>query len=188
MNENLPEKPKPGSFEPLLPKQLPPNDIPPSVKTFFLAGEFLSDIPENEEQIRRIVKDLRMTNVAIDILKSGDDTLLAKSTQESISNSSARTEEEIQVLHPQPLQTIEPQSYEVWASKWISYPVILLLSKEMREEWLGDLYEKNQGMLEKGYPLWHINLMNLLWSIFLVMSALKIKISDVISLPKFKQD
>lgn len=174
MNENLPEKPKSESFE-----------------FVYFSGH--GYFPERRSEISNgyvlwIKENGEIINTAINILKSGDDTLLAKSTQESISNSSTRTEEEIQVLYPQPLQTIEPQSYEVWASKWISYPVILLLSKEMREEWLGDLYEKNQGMLEKGYPLWHINLMNLLWSIFLIMSALKIKISDVISLPKFKQD
>ena len=170
MNKNLPENPE--SFRVI---HFCGHGYSPE-RRIEISNGYVLFVEENEEI------------TAEDIFTKPDYISLLKSTQGSIYNSSTRTEEEIEVLHPQPLQTIEPKFYEIWAIKWISYPVILLLSKEMREEWLGDLYEKNEGMLEKGYPGWHINFMNLLWSIFLVMSALEIKISDVISLPKFKQD
>lgn len=76
-------------------------------------------------------------------------------------------------------------SAETWASR-IASQIAYLFPSERREEWLGDLYEVNREMLHKGYPHWQINLNNLAKTVILIISALKIRLSDFISLGKVK--
>jgi hypothetical protein len=71
---------------------------------------------------------------------------------------------------------------ETWASRWVCSPVAYLFPVERREEWLGDLYELNREMLHKGYPLWLVNTINVGRTLILILSAIKIKLSDLISL------
>ena len=76
---------------------------------------------------------------------------------------------------------------ETWASKWIACQIAYLFPEERREEWLGDLYEVNSEMFHKGYPRWIVNLNNLAKTVILVLSALKIKLSDFLSVGKAKR-
>ncbi|MBD2384386.1 hypothetical protein [Cylindrospermum sp. FACHB-282] len=69
---------------------------------------------------------------------------------------------------------------ETWVSRWIGSPIAYLFPPERREEWLGDLYEVNREMLHKSYPRWQVNLNNLGKTIILIISALKIKLSDLL--------
>lgn len=71
---------------------------------------------------------------------------------------------------------------EPWASRWIGSPVGYLCSKEQREEWFGDLNEVIHDMRFKRYPEWMINLICVGKTTVLVISALKIKISDFFTL------
>lgn len=71
---------------------------------------------------------------------------------------------------------------ETWASRWVASLVAYLLSADRREEWLGDLYEINREMLNKGYPRWCVSIINVGRSIILVVSALQIKLSDLMTL------
>lgn len=70
---------------------------------------------------------------------------------------------------------------ETWTSRWVASPIAYLLPENSREEWLGDLYEVNREMLHKGYSRWWINLINALRTIILVISALQIKLSDLLA-------
>ena len=71
---------------------------------------------------------------------------------------------------------------ETWASRWVASPVAYLFPAERREEWLGDLYELNREMLHKGYPRWFVSIINMGRTVILALSAIKIKLSDFISL------
>ncbi|MCT7953541.1 hypothetical protein NG798_27470 [Ancylothrix sp. C2] len=73
---------------------------------------------------------------------------------------------------------------ETWASRWVASPIAYLFPEERREEWLGDLYEVNREMIHKGYPFWAINTINVGKTAVLVLSSLKIKLSDFISVNK----
>ena len=66
-----------------------------------------------------------------------------------------------------------------WSTKWLAIPVALLLPQERMEEWLGDLYQSLYLALGK-YPQWFINLMIIFQTGILIISALKIKISDLL--------
>lgn len=66
-----------------------------------------------------------------------------------------------------------------WSTKWLAIPVALLLPKERMEEWLGDLYQSLYLAFGK-YPQWFINLMIIFKTGILIISALKIKISDLL--------
>lgn len=70
---------------------------------------------------------------------------------------------------------------ETVISKWLAFPLASLLPKDRREEWLGDLYESQQEMINKKYPNWFINIVDILRVIVLIASGLKIKLSDFIS-------
>lgn len=187
---------KSKSFEPSLPKGLPQLTVPPSLKMSLPKGLPQPVIPpsakpqsvsKSQPKIISLGGGSVSTKITTSVVKVVVEN--KKGCTEYNFNSLVKsTEEDIQELNPRISQNLEPKTYEVWASRWIYYPVILLLSKDMREEWLGDLYEKNQDLFQRGYPRWHINLMNIVSSICLVMSALQIKISDFISLLKFKQD
>lgn len=76
---------------------------------------------------------------------------------------------------------------ETWVSRWIASPIAYLFPPERREEWLGDLYEVNGEMLNKGYPRWFVNLTNLGKTVILIISALQIKLSDLLSLAKLSK-
>jgi hypothetical protein len=73
---------------------------------------------------------------------------------------------------------------ETWVSRWIASPIAYLFPPERREEWLGDLYEVNGEMLHKNYPRWQVNLNNLGKTVILMISALQIKLSDLLSFAK----
>jgi hypothetical protein len=71
---------------------------------------------------------------------------------------------------------------ETWTSRWVCSPVAYLFPADRREEWLGDLYELNREMLHKDYPLWIVNTINVGRTLILILSAIQIKLSDLISL------
>ena len=77
--------------------------------------------------------------------------------------------------------------YETWSSRWIAAPTAYLISKEKREEWIGDLNEINEEMVRKEYPRWLINIINVGQTSILVFSALKIKAGDILSVFKQKR-
>lgn len=71
---------------------------------------------------------------------------------------------------------------ETWATRWIACPIAYLFPAERREEWLGDLYELNWEMLHKDYPRWFVSFINIARTVILVLSAIQMKLSDIISL------
>ena len=71
---------------------------------------------------------------------------------------------------------------ETWASRWVASPIAYLFPEEVREEWLGDLYEVNREMIRKGYGRWLVNLINVGRIAILVLSAVQIKVSDFIAI------
>ena len=77
---------------------------------------------------------------------------------------------------------------ETWASRWVAAPIAYLFPEERREEWLGDLYEVNREMIRKGYGRWLVNLINAGRTVILVLSAIKVKLSNFISIGKAKSD
>jgi len=79
-------------------------------------------------------------------------------------------------------------STQTWASRWVACPVAYLFPEDRREEWLGDLHETNQKMLREGYDRWAVNVNNVIRTAVLVLSALKIKLSDFISLGSCKSE
>jgi hypothetical protein len=66
-------------------------------------------------------------------------------------------------------------------SRWVATPIAYLFPKAHREEWLGDLYESHQEMIEEEYPHWLINIVDILRVFVLIGSALKINLIDLIS-------
>lgn len=76
----------------------------------------------------------------------------------------------------------KPDDAEVWATRWIAAPIAHLFPAERREEWLGDLYAENLQLMDENYPRWMINTINIGKTIVLVSSALRIRVSDLISL------
>ena len=70
---------------------------------------------------------------------------------------------------------------ETWASRWVASPIACLFPKQTREEWLGDLYELNREMLHKDYPRLMVNIINVGRTAVLVLSALDIKLKDLLS-------
>jgi hypothetical protein len=84
-------------------------------------------------------------------------------------------------LHKRSRKYKQSDPAETWASRWIASSIAYLFPENSREEWLGDLYEINREMLHKGYPCWWINLINVLRTVVLVISALQIKISDLLT-------
>jgi hypothetical protein len=75
----------------------------------------------------------------------------------------------------------KPTVAQVWATRWIAMPIAYLFPSDRREEWLGDLYEGNLQLLNQRYPRWLINLINVGRTVVLVVSALSIKVSDLVS-------
>lgn len=69
---------------------------------------------------------------------------------------------------------------ETWASRWVAAPIGYLLPEARREEWLGDLYEVNQEMIKKGFPLLIVNLINIVRTFILTISALNIQLKDLL--------
>jgi hypothetical protein len=74
-----------------------------------------------------------------------------------------------------------PKAYETWADRWVAYPVSCLFSEDQREEWIGDLYEVRDGLIDRRYPLWLVNLIITGRTLILVVSALKITIMDLLA-------
>jgi hypothetical protein len=70
---------------------------------------------------------------------------------------------------------------ETWASYWVARPLGYVMSKDEREEWLGDLIQVNRELLRL-YPRWCVNVIIIMRVIRLLASAIEIKISDFISL------
>ncbi len=69
---------------------------------------------------------------------------------------------------------------ELWARKWIARPVAVLFPKQKREEWLGDLHEIIDRWQRKyQYPIWFINLMIIVKTFVLILSAIEIRIVDL---------
>ncbi len=70
--------------------------------------------------------------------------------------------------------------YQTWADRWLAYPVICLFPADRREEWLGDLYEVRNDLIDKQYPRWLVNFHIAGRTLILVYSALKISLIDLI--------
>jgi hypothetical protein len=83
----------------------------------------------------------------------------------------------------EPIERIHqsPRAYETWADRWVAYPVSCLFSEDQREEWIGDLYEVRDGLIDRCYPLWLVNLIITGRTLILVVSALKITIMDLLA-------
>ena len=77
---------------------------------------------------------------------------------------------------------MESEKVETWASRWVAAPIAYLLPEEHREEWLGDLYEVNWQMLNKGYPKLLVNFVNIGRTTILIVSSLQIKLIDLLPL------
>jgi len=77
-----------------------------------------------------------------------------------------------------------PDSTETWASRWFASPIAYLFPEVQQEEWLGDLYETNYKMLLKGRHRWELNINNTLRTIELIESALRVKLSEWVSVLK----
>ncbi|MEP1079601.1 hypothetical protein NDI52_29775, partial [Leptolyngbya sp. PL-A3] len=71
-------------------------------------------------------------------------------------------------------------SEEPWVSRWVAKPISYMFPSESREVWVGDLNKRNYEMLCQGYPLWMVNIVNVARVLELLISAFKIKISDLI--------
>jgi hypothetical protein len=69
-----------------------------------------------------------------------------------------------------------------WSTRWVASPIAYLFPEERREEWLGDLYELNREMLRKNYPRPILHSINVIRTGGLIVSAVQIKLSDLISL------
>jgi hypothetical protein len=74
-----------------------------------------------------------------------------------------------------------PRVYKTWADRWVAYPVSCLFSEDQREEWIEDLYEVRDGLIDRGYPRWLVNLIITSRTLILVASALKITVMDLLS-------
>lgn len=70
---------------------------------------------------------------------------------------------------------------ETWSSRWIAAPVAYLFPKERREEWLGDLMDLHRELQNKDYPAWLITLIDIGTTIRLILSAIEIKLTDLVS-------
>ena len=66
-------------------------------------------------------------------------------------------------------------------SRWVAVPIAYLFPKAHREEWLGDLHESHQEMIDEEYPRWLINVVDILRVFVLIGSALKINLTDLIT-------
>lgn len=77
-----------------------------------------------------------------------------------------------------------PDSTETWASRWVASPIAYLFPEIQQEEWLGDLHETNYKMLLKGRHRWELNINNTLRTIELIESALRVKLSEWVSVLK----
>jgi hypothetical protein len=73
------------------------------------------------------------------------------------------------------------KAYETWADRWVAYPVSCLFSKDQREEWIGDLYERRNNLINRRYPRWLVNLIITSCTLILVVSALKITVMDLLA-------
>jgi hypothetical protein len=71
---------------------------------------------------------------------------------------------------------------ETWTSRWIVTPIAHLFPAERREEWLGDLYESNLILLDQNYPRWLVNVINVGRTVILIVSAMQIKLSDLLTI------
>ena len=71
--------------------------------------------------------------------------------------------------------------YETWANRWIAYPIICLFPAERREEWIGDLYEIRNNLLDQDYPRWLVNGVIVARTGLLIASALKVWLIDLIA-------
>jgi hypothetical protein len=110
------------------------------------------------------------------------DLLPSSSSKLSIKISSIGDLEKLEQAKP----TLEEQEYhppvKTWISRWLAFPIVSLFSKDRREEWLGDLYESHQEMINEEYPHWSINVEDVLLVLVLIGSALKINFADLIKL------
>lgn len=71
--------------------------------------------------------------------------------------------------------------HELWARKWIARPVAFLFPKQKREEWEGDLDEIiDQWQKLYKYPRWFTNIMIIVKTFILILSAIEISIKDLL--------
>lgn len=85
-------------------------------------------------------------------------------------------------LHQNPEEQKLRKSEETWTSRWIATPTAHLFLAERREEWLGDLYESNLILLDQNYPRWLVNVINVGRTVILVVSAIQIRLSDLLTI------
>ncbi|MEH2339171.1 hypothetical protein [Nostoc sp.] len=150
--------------------ELEDNDWEFAIKEIQLKTQHLDVITSKLEEVIKVVEELKAQKVVNDL-------------EDSVENL-----EKLSKLNKRLRKYKKSDPAETWASRWIASPIAYLFPPERREEWLGDLYEVNREMLHKGYHRWLVNLNNVLKTVILVISALKIRLSDFFSLGKVKSE
>lgn len=64
-----------------------------------------------------------------------------------------------------------------WTTRWLAIPVALILPKDRREEWLGDLYDLYNNKIVQKYPPFVANLIVICRTLVLIGSAIEINFS-----------
>ncbi|MEH2301051.1 MAG: hypothetical protein V7K88_19135 [Nostoc sp.] len=146
------------------------NDWEFAIKEIQLKTQHLDVITSKLEEVIKVVEELKAQKVVNNL-------------EDSVENL-----EKFSKLNKRLRKYKKSEPAETWASRWIASPIAYLFPQERREEWLGDLYEVNREMQHKGYPRWLVNLNNVLKTVILVISALKIRLSDFFSLGKVKSE
>ncbi|MEH2453535.1 hypothetical protein [Nostoc sp.] len=150
--------------------ELEDNDWEFAIKEIQLKTQHLDVITSKLEEVIKVVEELKAQKVVNDL-------------EDSVENL-----EKLSKLKKRLRKYKKSDPAETWASRWIASPIAYLFPPERREEWLGDLYEVNWEMLHKDYPRWVVNLNNVWKTVILVISALKIRLSDFFSLGKVKSE
>jgi len=85
-------------------------------------------------------------------------------------------------LRKQARHFITSDPTQPWAYRWIASVVAYCCSEEMREEFLGDLFEANRQLSAQNYPRWLINAINVVQVIRLLASIVEVRLSTWLTL------
>ncbi len=85
-------------------------------------------------------------------------------------------------LQKQARPFITSDSSQPWAYRWIASVFAYCCSEEMREEFLGDLFEANRQLSTQNYPRWLINGINVVQVIRLLLSIVEVRLSTWLTL------
>jgi hypothetical protein len=158
--------------------------IPVGFRRFTVIVFWLLPMKKSKQTTRRLIElseKLRKGEATEDSLQSIIETIEQQEAQ-------LRLLERISDLEKDRRKYKKSDTAETWVSRWIASPIAYLFPRERREEWLGDLYELHREMLHKDYPRWWINLVDLVRTIILIVSAFQIKFSDFFSVGAKKSE